>query len=71
MGDDMNPVKDTYEMIGDFCREAAVLVLVFATLDQIIAPGGLKFWLELAVLGVVSIFLVVGIAFEKWRRTNP
>jgi hypothetical protein len=60
--------KDVPEMLGEFCREAAVLVLVFATLDRVIRSGGLTFWPLAAIIGVSGLFLAVGIAFEKWRE---
>ena len=58
--------KDVLEMLSEFFREAAVLVLVFLPLEQS------KGW-DLAIGKLVSIaalcigMLVMGIAFEKWR----
>ena len=63
-----NPKKDYFEMIGDFCGEGAVLVLIFATLDKMISKDGLTWHGALDVLGVSFFFLVTGMAFERWRR---
>lgn len=68
MAGEQNPKKDNFEMIGDFCREVAVLVLVFATLDKLITPGGIGLHGLLDVLGVSFAFMVVVMAFEHWRK---
>jgi len=54
-------------MIGEFFREAAVLVLVFVPVEKFI-PGGLKIKWALATLGVSLIFLATGMSFERWRK---
>jgi hypothetical protein len=56
-----------FAMLGEFCREAAVLIFVFGDLDD---------WLHdryillniIKVFGAALIFLVTGIFFEKWRK---
>lgn len=69
MGGERNPKKDGLEMMGDFCREASVLVLVFATLEKVIKPEGLNLYGLGLVIGVSLAFLIVGIILEYWRKT--
>jgi hypothetical protein len=64
-----NPKKDGLEMMGDFCREAAVLVLIFATLDKAIKPAGLDLYNLIWVVAVSLAFFVVGVILEYWRKT--
>src|SRR5207245_890768 len=64
-----NPIQDKFEMIGEFFREAAVLVLVFVPVEKFI-PGGLKIKWALATLGVSLIFLATGMSFERWRQQS-
>jgi hypothetical protein len=54
-------------MIGDFFREASVLVLVFALLDKMVRVGMPDWWFVSKVLIASGICLAVGMAFEKWR----
>ena len=68
MSDSSSPAKSVFEMIGEFFREAAVLIMVFSVLDQVISPQGVQFWLVLLTLLVTTLFLYVGIKFEQWRR---
>ena len=62
--------KHTLEMIGEFCREAGVLVGVFGFLDKFLRQAGadVPFW-ELAVgITMTSIVLVgTGIWIERKR----
>jgi hypothetical protein len=61
-------VKDVSEMIGDFLREAAVLVLVFFPLDVAVKDGGNVPLSFLCVIGALSLtLLIAGIYFEKRR----
>jgi hypothetical protein len=54
------------EMLSEFFREAAVLVLVFFPLEQ--AKGGdLSIWKLVSVAGLCIGMLLMGIAFGKWR----
>jgi len=59
--------KSVAEMIGDFFREAAVLVIVFAFLDKLIDPGSLTIlWISGTI--ALSVFLLaVGIVVERRR----
>lgn len=69
--------KGFFNMLGEFCREAAVLIFVFGNLD---------FWLNLIkakehtvvsdatnytlkVFGLAVAFQVIGMLFEKWRKS--
>lgn len=67
----MSEKKSGYEMAGEFCREAAVLIFVFANLDlwlyqQYSDWNVIKHLLE--ACGVALLFFVAGYALEKWRR---
>jgi hypothetical protein len=65
---DIRDIKDVSEMIGDFLREAAVLVLVFFPLDVALKDGGNVPLSFLCVIGALSLtLLVAGIYFEKRR----
>lgn len=68
MAFEKNPRKDGFEMWGEFCRDAAVLVLIFAFLEKVIKPTGLDFYNLLKVLGVSFVFMVAGLYCEKWRK---
>jgi len=57
-------------MIGEFCREAGLLVLVFGILDAIFQSGPVNrtFWtmaISLPVMGIV--LLITGISIERKR----
>ncbi len=53
-------------MVGEFLREAAVLVLVFLPLEE--AKGGVLTLPVVISIGALCIgLLLLGIAFEKWR----
>jgi len=61
-------VKDVGEMIGDFLREAAVLVLVFFPLDIAMKDGGnIPLSFVSVVIALSLSLLVAGIYFEKKR----
>jgi hypothetical protein len=58
--------KDVLEMLGDFFREAAVLVLIFYPLE--LAKDGNLSILFVLVVGIgCIIMLMMGIVFEKMR----
>lgn len=69
MNTETNPVKDIKEMVGDFFRETAPLVLVFAFLDKLIFHDHIGPWWALATVGLAGILLILGMAIER-RRTN-
>ena len=60
--------KDTLEMVGDFFREAAVLVLIFYPLEMSKNPNGTVPLPLLLIVGSSCIaLLLMGIALEKLR----
>ncbi|MGB6625952.1 MAG: hypothetical protein WA681_00120 [Candidatus Acidiferrales bacterium] len=72
--------KGIYEMVREFCREAAVLIFVFGNLDIWFKSFtgelwklGLGFWAivshVLGIFAVAAVFGIIGILFEKWRET--
>ncbi len=59
-------------MLGEFCRETAVLVFVFSSLDlwlyrQTTDWEVVKHFLQ--SIAVAFLFLATGMALEKWRKT--
>lgn len=64
---DKNPVQDAREMLGEFCREVAVLVLVFVPLEMVVNKGGFGIWWAVGTITVSAFFLGVGILLE-WSR---
>lgn len=67
MAENRNPVQDAREMIGEFCREVAVLVLVFVPLEKVVNKSGFGVWWAIGTLVVSAVFLSVGIILE-WSR---
>jgi hypothetical protein len=72
------PPKGSYELWGEFCREAAVLIFVFGNLDVWLkgftgdlARLNIGPWSIVrhfvAVLIVTGVFQATGILLEKWR----
>jgi hypothetical protein len=60
--------KDVIEMLGEFLREAAVLVPVFFLLEYAIKyDGKLNFLFVLIVLSLSLLLLTLGIVCEKLR----
>lgn len=70
--------KGRYEMLGEFCREAAVLIFVFGNLDVWmkgftgeLARLGIGAWAIMRhfafVTLVAALFEITGMFFEKWR----
>ena len=57
------------EMIGEFMREAAVLVFVFIPLDLVIEQRELTIWWILAIVVLPAFFLATGIVIERKRTT--
>jgi len=55
-------------MCGDYCREIAVLVLVFIPLEMLINKSGFNFWWGVGTLMASAFFLGLGIYLE-WSRT--
>ena len=60
--------KDVVEMLGDFLREAAVLVPVFFPLEVALKNDGkLTFTFAIGVLAFSLSLLILGIICEKMR----
>ncbi len=55
-------------MIGEFLRDAAVLVLVFALLDRVISPTGVSVGWAIGVALVSGLLLFLGILVERGRK---
>jgi hypothetical protein len=56
------------EMLGDFLREASVLIAVFVPLDLVIERKPIppsRFW---PAMLTAALFLIIGIALERTRR---
>jgi hypothetical protein len=63
-----NPVKDRREMVGDFFREAAALVLVFAFLDKVIFDKPITYLYTGGVVVLSISLLLYGMSLERRRR---
>jgi hypothetical protein len=63
-----NPVRDVKEMVGEFFREAAPLILVFAFLDKLIFHEYVGRWWAIATVSLVGTLLIFGIAIERRRK---
>jgi hypothetical protein len=65
----MHERKAVAEMVGEFLREAAVLVLVFFPLDWAMSPTGLTWkWLT-GALCASGLLLFLGVLLERNRKT--
>lgn len=63
--------KGIFNMLGEFCREAAVLVFVFSNLDLWLYHQTSDWEVVKHVLQSVAVtflFLATGMATEKWRK---
>lgn len=60
--------KGVQEMVGEFLREAAVLVLVFAFLDQFLTGEEVTLRYVIAILGVSGFLLMTGVVAELTRE---
>jgi hypothetical protein len=56
------------KMAGDFLREAAVLIFVFIPLDLAINKEPITIRWGLAMVGLTTLFLGVGMLVERKRR---
>jgi hypothetical protein len=64
-------------MTGEFCREAAVLIFVFANLDFWLKPLKVRIQNDsddpvtytLKVFGISVAFQITGMCLEKWRKS--
>jgi len=62
----MNRSKSIWEMLGEFFREAAVLVLIFGffAIDK---EGNISSWVAYWNFGLCVGFFVIGCIFEKLK----
>jgi len=58
--------KSKGEMLGEFCRELAVLILVFVPLELYRAPQISSWVIKVAILGSIAL-LALGIGIERMR----
>jgi len=59
--------KSRSEMVGEFLREVAVLLIVFAPLEALFNPGALPWWEIAAILAMASSVGYVGMRLEETR----
>lgn len=64
--DDRIP-RPVAEMLGDFFREAAVLVFVFGLLEPALRPGKPTFSWIIGVVLLSTVSLLLGISMERKR----
>lgn len=62
--------KTIVEMVGEFLREAAVLVLVFGFLDQLSKGQPLNAIWTGFILLISALSLTLGILFERERKVR-
>jgi hypothetical protein len=55
------------EMIGEFLREAGVLILVFGFLERTIDSSGTHHPSSVAIVGLSAACFVAGVIFERVR----
>jgi hypothetical protein len=60
--------KTAAEMVGEYLREAAVLVAVFAILDVVIEGHGLTVAWSVSAMAISLALLGAGIAIERLRK---
>jgi hypothetical protein len=61
-------VKSVKEMMGDFFRELAPLIFVFAFLDKLIFHEPIDFWWTVNTVFAAGVMLVFGVALERSRK---
>ncbi len=64
----MNGKQTVAQMLGEFLREAAVLVAVFAPVDMAIQNPPFTLLNVIAIVASVGFLLVLGILIEVVRR---
>jgi hypothetical protein len=69
LSDDQNPrPKDIKEMVGEFFREVAALVIVFAFLDKLVLRENITLAWAAATVTLAFVLLVLGIWIERRRK---
>lgn len=62
--------KSAAEMVGEYLREAAVLVAVFAILDKLVQGHVVTLWWSVSAMSISLALLVVGIQIERRRDSR-
>lgn len=60
--------KSRSEMVAEFLREVAVLLVVFVPLEALFNPGALRWWELAAILAMASSVGYVGMRLEERRQ---
>jgi hypothetical protein len=61
--------RSVAEMIGEFMRELALLILVFVPLDRLFRASGKRFWFEFGACVALSLMvLAIGVVIELRRE---
>jgi len=55
-------------MIGEYLREAAVLVAVFAILDKLVQGHDVTLWWSVSATAVSVPLLGLGMLIDRWRN---
>jgi len=56
------------EMVGDFLREVAALLVVFTPLEAVFNPGALPWWEGVAIVALAFGVGYVGMRLEETRQ---
>lgn len=68
LSEDEKPrLKDIKEMVGDFLREVAALVLVFSFLEKLTIGYRVTFWWIFWTVTLALGLLILGISLERRR----
>ena len=60
--------KSVQEMVGEFLREAGVLVAVFGFLDLLMTARPVTIWFSMGILSASGFLLTSGILAEVTRK---
>jgi len=55
-------------MAGEFLREVAVLLIVFAPLEALFSPSALHWWVVVGLLALAVSLGYLGLRIEETRR---
>jgi len=61
--------RSVADMVGEFLRDAAVLIMVFAPLDKFVLSESLTWAFLDVIVALSSGLLSLGIGIERWRKT--
>jgi hypothetical protein len=68
LSDDQSPRRrDIKEMVGEFFRETAALVIVFAFLDKLVLRENITIGWSVASVSLALLLLILGIGIERRR----